>query len=133
MLTVPSVVDVDLFRSVHSSVVDADLGEGREPGACSLSVMRASQVLSQAWECGHAVAVSLKLGDLGVRSLGLALCDLVRVLELLKENEVSDAHVVTAQELSIVGEKFANTSFEGTQRSFVDLLSCCSFGKDKLD
>ena len=95
--------------------------------------MRASQVLSQAWECGHAVAVSLKLGDLGVRSFGLALCDLVRVLELLKEGEVSEAHVVTVQELSTVGEKFANTILEGTQRSFVDLLSCDSIFKDKCD
>ena len=116
-----------------SFVVDVDLGEAREPGACSLSVMSASQVLGQAWECGHAVAVSLKLGKLGVRSFGLALCDLVCILDHLKEDEVSEADVVTIQELSIVVEKFSNTCLEGTQRRRVELFSCCSFGKDKLD
>lgn len=100
-----------LFRSVSESsfVVDADLGEGREPCACSLSVMSASQVLGQAWECGHAVAVSLKFGKLGVGSFGLALCDLVCILDHLKEDEVSEADVVTVQELSIVVQKWAYT------------------------
>ena len=122
-----------LTVSECSFVVDADLGEGREPGACSLSVMSASQVLGQAWECGHAVAVSLKLGKLGVGSFGLALCDLVSILDGLKEDEVSEADVRTVQELSIVVQKWANTCLEGTQRRCVELFSCCSFGEDKLD
>ena len=78
-----------------SFVVDANLGEGWEPGARSFSVVWAGQVLSHAWKRGNAVAVRLKLGELSVRGLSLALGNLVGVLDVLEKNKISDAHLRT--------------------------------------
>ena len=74
-----------------SFVVDANLGESREPGARSFGVVWAGPVLSHTWKRGNAVAVRLELGELGVRGISLALGNLVGVLNVLEENKISDA------------------------------------------
>ena len=116
-----------------SFVVDANLGEGWEPGARSLGVVRAGQVLGHAWKRGNAVAVRLKLGELGVRGLSLALGNLVGVLDVLEEDKIGDADLRAEQELSVVSQKLSGPRSETSQGLLVEGFSGSSFGEDKLD
>ena len=75
-------------------------------------MMGAGQVLRQAGQCSHAVAVRLELGEFSVGRLGRALGHLVDVLDCLEEHEVGEANISAKQELSVIVEQICGSCFE---------------------
>ena len=105
-----------------SWVVDRNLSEAWEKDSSSFRVMGAAQVLRQAGQCSHTVAVRLELGEFSVGRLGRTLGHLVDVLDGLEEDEVDEAHISAKQELSVIVEQICGSCFESLESLFNELF-----------